>query len=210
MNSTQRIKEWIDIPFSAMHKDWDLSILSCIRQHYEGKIHPEYGGIQKITKIVEIIDNRIMFSSPLIKCFVEYEANVLNPQEGDVISSTVTRIMNLGIFVEYDNMIKVLIQPVHITGYKFSDERKRFESPGTGEGQNRGTISKGDYITFEIIKIQKTPAAIRCIAKLVERKGAEEKTEETGKTEKVGEEGDGIEDNPDEIEENSTELVLED
>lgn len=167
------VREWVDLPFHMLKDNWKACILVYLREQYEGKVHKEFGGIRCINLIEEIVDNYIPPTLTVVKCLVSYKAEAFLPQEGEKYEGFVTSVLEFGVLIDHGPTVKTLIQKDHLKPYTFDGEkyvRKNSDKK----------IKKGTRIQYTVIKIQKTPQCIRCIALLGSKKpqsilGLEEK-----------------------------------
>lgn len=158
--TTVTIREIISISPKDLQPDWKNRLLTTIQTIREKKVHHEFGIINKVIKIINVFQAAISRTSPSILCDVSYQAEIFNVQEGDVLSAKITRILQMGILIEYDNIMKVLIQPTGMPDrFKIDRDKKSFTD-------GIKILKPETLIKFKIQNIRKTPDSIQCIASL--------------------------------------------
>ena len=79
----------------------------------------EYGYIIKIIRIVDIGDNTIGTANSLVIFNVTYEAEILKPEIGQILTGTVCMIFQHGIFVNIQDKMKILIPATAMSSFSF-------------------------------------------------------------------------------------------
>lgn len=153
------IQEWIDLPFHMMGEDWKVCMLDHLRKQYDHKVHPKYGAIREVHSVDKIIDNRIPPTLTVVKCLVAYTADVFLPREGEQYEGYVSDIKEIGIIITHDTTVKTLIQKDHLLPYTYNGTH--FVRKGSTK-----VIKQGTRLRYTVIRIQKSPHAILCIAML--------------------------------------------
>ena len=108
--------------------------------------------IQDITKVEppRVSDGKILAT-------VIYTAVAFMPASGEVYTGRISLILPLGILIEAEGLVKVMIQPANMTaGYKFDPARKVFSN-------GVHSYAADDEIRFRITNIKYKPGEINCI-----------------------------------------------
>lgn len=149
------------IPIESMYldKNINLNILNKLKNDMGGKCTLEYGYILDIIKIIKIGDNKISSANSLTVFDVIYQADVLKPTEGLILSGKVCMIFQHGIFVDIKGKMKVLIPATTIDSFSYDAEDSSFETSNT-------KISNGASVDIEIVLIKYEKKNFSCIGKL--------------------------------------------
>ncbi len=175
MFSLRLMKETIEVDPKSLCREWRKKFLDTLRRQKERMITPGVGAILFVEKLVRVepprAENSKLFAT------VEFEALNFFPSIGEIYTGEVTMVIPLGLVIEAENMVRVLIQPANMpAGYKFDNSRKVFTN-GVHSFTNQ------DVVRFRISNVQYKPAQINCIGSLKDVPQLE-KEEKTGKGEK--------------------------
>lgn len=154
MFATSTLIENVQLPHSAMHKEWKSELLSHLKRTRENVIIPNKHAIRSIKEIVKC--GPLVIRKNGIYIDVAYNAEITSPCVGEVYEGKIKHIHSLYIMVE-DSGVNVVIQPSNIPGYKFDKDKYT-------NGIHSYRIN--DKITFSILNVRYIEnREIQCLAK---------------------------------------------
>jgi DNA-directed RNA polymerase subunit E'/Rpb7 len=150
------------ISIQAMYLDSNIKshLLNKIKKNIESKCTFNDGYIIDVKRIISIGDNTIGCANSLVIFNVTYEAEVLKPEEGSILSGKVCMVFQHGIFVDICSKMKVLVPANYINGYKYQEDKNVFEKNGK-------IIENDREVSIEIVKTKYEKKQFSCIGKLV-------------------------------------------
>ena len=152
------LEKKISIESEFLFKNLKEHLFNKLKRMYENECTKDNGYFLKINKILRIKDNFI--SSNCENIFnVEFEAETLKPEIGKKINGTVCMIFSGGIFVNVENMMKILIPESNLKDYKFDQTETSFKC------KNK-TIKKDDDITVCISGVKYSKKKFSCFGTL--------------------------------------------
>ena len=152
-----------NVSIEAMYLDSNIKnhILNKLKKNMEGKCTFEYGYIITVNKIIRIGDNTIGSANSLVIFNIVYEADVLKPETGHVLSGKVCMVFQHGIFVNVYEKMKVLVPATSMINYKYQQDQNNF----TWLEQS---IENGVEVTIDIVMTKYEKKQFSCIGKLHE------------------------------------------
>lgn len=158
MSSTVVLEKKISIESEYLFKNLKEHLFNKLKRIYENECTKDNGYFLNINKILKIKDNFI--SSNCENIFnVEFEAETLKPEIGKKIKGTVCMIFSGGIFINVENIMKILIPESNLKEYKFDQSETCFK------GKNN-TIKKDDDITVCISGVKYSKKKFSCFGTL--------------------------------------------
>jgi len=117
-----------------------------------------YGYVNEITSPIKILSNTII-EDGFVEFVVQYKANIYKPKSGDILSCQVCLILDLGIFVIYQDKFKILIPEGKLkdAGYKLVQDRYV---------KKKKSIDKDDNINVKINMVRYNNNTFDCIGEL--------------------------------------------
>lgn len=161
MQSLIKIEQLVPIEFKYLDKDIKQHMLRILREAMNKCCSSTYGYITEVKKIIEIGENKISPSNSLVIFKIVYEADVLKPFVGNIISGTVSIVLQNGdgIMVNICNKIQVLIPSSNMKPFLFNQSQLLFEYDSV-------KIQKGCQINLEIVASKYEKKQYKCIAKI--------------------------------------------
>lgn len=159
MFQIRTLTEKVEIPFRCLCKNWKDEFFNILRQKKDRTVDPREGAILKVDRLISssnpIVHNSKMFSE------IKYDAISFKPSIGELYSGEITIITQLGLLVEAEGLVKVMIQPRNMPeGYKFDPVKKIFSN-------GIQSYSNGMIITFKIVGLMYKPTVIQCIGTVI-------------------------------------------
>ena len=136
-------------------------LLKKIKENMEGKCYLDYGYIIKVKDIIEIGSNMIAPATLMAVYTVKYEADVIKPIKGLILSGEICMMFKQGIFVNILDKMKVLIPENNIEGYKFDDDI--FVS----EDKDKDDLVINTKVEIEITMVKYEKKSFSCIGKIL-------------------------------------------
>ena len=152
------IKQKVSIHSKYLDHNIKTHLLNKLKETFIGKCTFEYGYIIGINKIIKVGENSIAPANSLVIFDLIYEAEVLKPEIGQVLSGKVCMVFQHGIFVEIQDKMKVLIPVTSIPSYRFEENRY--------VNDNDDEISLGNELLIVIVMIKYEKKAFNCIGKI--------------------------------------------
>lgn len=152
------------VSIEAMYLDSDIEyhLLAKLKRIMKDKCTADDGYFININKITCIGDNTIENANSLVICDVIYEAEVLKPTKGQILSGKVCMVFQHGIFVDIYGKMKVLVPSTSMNNYTYNESDNNFTSPLLLEK----TIENGVDIDINIVDIKYEKKQFSCIGKL--------------------------------------------
>jgi DNA-directed RNA polymerase subunit E'/Rpb7 len=148
----------IELKCSSLHRNWRVELLKNLKRLKNRTVSIEDGAILSVEKILSTNDPVCKHGKTL--CRVTYDALSFIPFIGEVYYGYITLIIQLGLIIESQKMVKVLIRHNKIPpGYKFIDSNKTFSN-------GVHSYAVGDQVKFKVVNLQYKPMEINCIASL--------------------------------------------
>lgn len=169
------LREKIEIEPVSLCREWKTRFFESLRRQKERTIAPGKGAILSIVKLLKV-ESPVVQNSKLF-CTIEFEALNFVPANGSVFKAEITMVIPLGLVIEAEGLIRVLIQPANMpNGYKFDSARKVFSNGIHSFGNH-------DVVRFLILNTQYKADKINCIGSLkdvqqVEKVDVHESTKE--------------------------------
>jgi DNA-directed RNA polymerase subunit E'/Rpb7 len=158
MFSSQVRKDLIHIHPRDLCKDIKQKILEALRKSKNRTITPQQGVILNVYDIIS-------YGTPMVKnssiiSYVEYQASLFFPSVGEVYTGCVTLVLPVGLLLEEEGLVKVLIQPLNMPpGYKFDGTRKVFSN-------GIHSFGIGSSVRFKITNFRYKPEELSCIGSI--------------------------------------------
>lgn len=158
MFELKTFKSTISIHPRCLCREWKAKFLEALRKEKERTVTQSSGAILEIQKITEVESPEINDSK--IQVTVTYTAVAFSPAIGEVYMGRISLILPLGILIEAEGLVKVMILPTNMTtGYKFDPSRKVFSN-------GVHSYAAEDEIRFRITNIKYKPGEINCIGSI--------------------------------------------
>tara|TARA_Y100000389_G_C17397240_1_gene483270 strand:- start:520 stop:1014 length:495 start_codon:yes stop_codon:yes gene_type:complete len=151
------------VSINSKYLDSNIShhLLKKIEENMEGKCYLDYGYIIKVKNIIDIGSNIISPSTLMAVYTVKYEADVIKPVKGLILSGKICMLFKQGIFVNILDKMKVLIPENNIEGYKFNDDI--FVS----EDEDKDDLVINTNVEIEITMVKYEKKSFSCIGKFL-------------------------------------------
>lgn len=151
------------VSINSKYLDSNIShhLLKKIKKNMEGKCYLDYGYIIKVKNIIDIGSNIIAPATLMAVYTVKYEADVIKPVKGLILSGKICMIFKQGIFVNILDKMKVLIPENNIKGYKFNDDI--FVS----EDKDKDDLVINTKVEIEITMVKYEKKSFSCIGKIL-------------------------------------------
>lgn len=149
------------VPIEPQFLDSNIKthIFNKIKQKMDGVCTLQTGYVLSVNKIIDIGDNIVDRANSLAIFNVTYEADVIKPEKGQIISGDVCMVFQHGIFVNISNKIKILIPSLSMSEYKYNN---------TDAFIGKSVIIKnGINVTISITMIKYENKQFSCIGKLL-------------------------------------------
>lgn len=155
MFTLRSFKTQFSVPPSALSNQWKTQFLSCLSRQKNRTVTQSEGVVLEVRRILSLQPPKIVNGLICVTC--SYEAVAFCPSVGELYKGKITMILPLGILIEAEGLVKVLIQlPNMPPGYKFDSARKVFAN-------GIHSYSVGDTITFRVVNLKYKPDEINCI-----------------------------------------------
>lgn len=156
----QTITQKISIQAMYLDSNIKLHLLNKIKKSMEGKCTFNDGYIIEVKRIISIGDNTIGCANSLVIFNVTYEAEVLKPEDGSILTGKVCMVFQHGIFVDIRGKMKVLVPAASISGYVYQEDKNVFI-------KNDKIIENDLDVSIEIMKTKYEKKQFSCIGKLI-------------------------------------------
>lgn len=158
MFRSTRLRDTIVVNPDTLTREYQKHFLTLLQRQKERVVHPQVGAILKVEKLTKIDSPVAVNRRLLVK--LEFEALVCKPEIGKVYQGKISMVIPLGLVIEAEGLVRVLIQPANMpVGYKFDPARKVFTN-------GIHSFNLQDRIRFRIVNVQYKPAQINCIGSL--------------------------------------------
>lgn len=158
---TKIISETIPINPYYLDNNIKTHMLNLLKQDIQGTCTLSNGYIISVNKIIELGDNIISSANSFIIFNIKYEITYIKPEIQKVYYGKVCMILENGIFVYIENMLKILIPSTTLKYVKYKIDTNTFSNEDI-------TINIGYDIYVEITAIKYETNMFRCIGKMVE------------------------------------------
>ena len=135
-------------------------ILNRLKEVIENDCTKEYGYIIKINKLLKIVDNYISNVNSELIFIVEFEAETIKPEIGNIYDDEIFLVLKGGIFFNVSNKFKVLVPPDALIEYTFDADNKMYKN-----GENK--LAKGTKCQLSITGVRYVNKKFDCFAKIV-------------------------------------------
>lgn len=171
MFTLKNFKHKFEVHPRCLSKDWEQRFLETLQKEKNRTVVPIIGAILEVKKINSVDPPKVHNGKIIVSC--NYQAIAFSPSMGEIYSGRITLILPLGILVEAEGMVKVMIQPAQmLSGYKFDVIRKVFSN-------GIHSYQVGDKISFRLINLKYKSDEINCIGSLKDVKEVLEDDMET-------------------------------
>lgn len=157
----QQIMQKVIVECKYLDSNIETHIFNKLKKTMEGICTFNTGYIIEVKKIIALGSNTIGNSNSLVIFNVSYQAEVLKPCEGQILTGKVCMIFQHGIFVDVFNRMKVLIPVTSMQDYTYNQSDSTFES----ETKSRITLDK--ELSIEIVMIKYEKKQFSCIGKII-------------------------------------------
>ncbi len=125
-----------------------------------GKCEKEHGYIFGVDKEFKILGNHISTAGPGVFFTIQTNIETLKPEVGKVYEGVVCMILQLGLFIEVEGKMKILVQTVNLNGYKFDKITNTFK-------KNDKSIKQKDKVKVQLTMERYEKQSFSCVGKLV-------------------------------------------
>mgnify|MGYP000935792302 CR=1 FL=1 len=179
MFRSQVLRDVIEIHPRCLSKDWKHKFLQTLQKEKNRTVNARRGAILNVQDVINYGTPKTFNGKIFTE--MEYKAICFIPVVGEVYSGTITLVLPLGLLIEAEGLVKVLIQPINMPiGYKFDTNRKVFSN---------GIHSFGvdDNVSFKILSYRHKPGKIDCVGTIkdVSQSKPDEVSEPVGPDEPV-------------------------
>lgn len=158
MFSLREFKHRFEVPARSLCRDWKAKFLTSLKNEKDRTVNSKTGVILSVKEFKKIHPPVMHNGKIIVDCI--FTGISFLPEIQQIYQGTITLILPLGILIEVDGMVKVLIQSTNLpSGYKFIPIRKVF-------GNETHTYQVGDKIHFKILNIRYKPGEVNCIGSL--------------------------------------------
>lgn len=155
------ITQRVSIDSKYLDSNISYHLLKKIKENMEGKCYLDYGYIIKVNDIINIGSNIISPATLLAVYNVTYEADVIKPVKGLVLSGEICMLFQQGIFVNILEKMKVLIPENNIEGYNFVD------GIFVSEDKDKDDLLLNTKVKIEITMVKYEKKYFSCIGKIL-------------------------------------------
>lgn len=146
---------------SELCSDLEPFLIKRIREKYENTITKDEGYVFRVGEKIKVLSNHISPGTGYEIVFkVQFNANVLKPEVGDVIEGRIIIVDERGIFISVEDRMNVLVPASRLPDFSFDKQKKEFV-------RTSGEILKlGNEIKTRIVAIR-YDKKFNCIGELV-------------------------------------------
>lgn len=149
MSSIVTIETKIPLESSFLNKKLYRNILKKLDNAVVNKCTKDHGYFLRIIRLKRVKDNYI--SSNCENMFiVEYEAEVLKPEIGNIVEGTICMVFAGGIFLNIQNVMKILVPLSKLEGYSHDPANESFKSK-----KDKLTVGQNVKVKIEGVKYTK-------------------------------------------------------
>jgi len=146
---------------SELGSDLESFLVKKIREKYENTITKDEGYIFRVGDGVRILSNHISPGTGYEVVFkVQFNANVLKPEIGDIVEGRIIIVDERGIFVSVEDRMNVLVPVSRLNDFSFDKHKKEFT------GSSGKSLKLGNEIKTKIVAIR-YDKKFNCIGELV-------------------------------------------
>lgn len=158
-----QIEQLVPVESKYLDKNIEHHILDILKTYMNGYCSSLYGYIINVKRIINIGENKINSANSLVVFNIKYEADVLNPNSGDITEGIVSLVLQNGdgIMVNVQNKIQVLIPSTNMKPLTYNQFNISFES-----NSDNITINKGSLIKLEVVVSKYEKKQYTCIGKI--------------------------------------------
>jgi DNA-directed RNA polymerase subunit E'/Rpb7 len=158
MFSLKSFKYRFEVHPRCLSVDWKRRFLETLRKDRDRTI-TQASGVTLEVQDFESVDSPVVHNGKIFVTCV-YNAIAFSPSIGELYSGKITLVLPLGILIESEGLVKVLIQPINMpSGYKFDSSRKVFSN-------GLHSYKAEDIVTFRVMNIKYKVGEINCIGSL--------------------------------------------
>lgn len=157
---SQTIERSICVPFNVLNKNVKNHLYEKIVSDLLGKCEKEYGYISSIDKNFKILDNTISTAGSGVFFKVELNISSLVPELGTTYEGTVCMVLPVGLFVEVEQKMKILIPVQNMQKYSLDKVQNVFKN-------GNKIIKPGDAVKVLLILKKYEKQNFSCVGKLV-------------------------------------------
>lgn len=139
-----------------------ISLLIKAKESWIGKCTKEDGYILDIVDVAEILDNKISPATTSLLFSLKLVAKVLKPEINKCFKTTVTMVLQQGIFTSCENILNILLPISQITNFEFDASKGVYVSKTNPDE----CIAIKSEIEVEITAIRYEKNKFTCIGRL--------------------------------------------
>ena len=149
------------VTIESMYLDNNIKnhLLNKLKKTMEGKCTYDNGYIITVNKIITIGNNIIGGANSLAIFDITYEAKILKPKKGHVLTGKVFMVFPYGILIDICGKMNVLVPVEKMEGYKYQEESNSFTLL-------KHSIQNEVELSIEIIDTKYEKKQFSCIGKL--------------------------------------------
>ena len=153
----------------SLSSEWEYNFLTTLKKIKNRTITQSKGVILEVLNFESVKSPIVVNGKIFVDCV--FQSLAFTPVIGEIYSGVITLVLPLGVLIETEGLVKVLIQPVNMNvGYKFESARKVFTN-------GIHSYSCGDKVLFKISNIKYKSTEINCIGSFKDIKIVSEEEE---------------------------------
>ena len=157
---TFQIEQIVDVEIGQLGPNLKKYIHNKVKNRLENSCDKEYGYISKVGKDIKILPNNIVSTAgPNVFFRVLVDITALKPEQGHRYTARVCQVLPIGLFVEVENKLRILITLKNMVGYVF--DKGVFK-------KGNSTIALNDTVKVVIDVIRYEDQKFSCLGKLIE------------------------------------------
>ncbi len=146
------------IPPNCLSKEWKRKFLEIVKKTKTRTVSQVNGAILEVEDLVKCEYPKL--EDGMVQASIIYRAIAFNPSIGAVYNGAISLILPLGIIIESEGLVKIVVQPINLpTGYKYDSARKVFTN-------GIHSYSVGDIVRFQIVTVKYKTNEINCIGSM--------------------------------------------
>jgi len=155
------IEKKINLEYEFLDQNIETHLFNKIKKTFEGECIKEHGYILSVLRLIEIKDNIISNANSELLFTAVFEADVLKPEINSIFMGKVVMILPTGIFVETQNILKILIPKNGFIGYEYNQAENSYS-------KNDNKIMKDSIVKVSITKTKYAKKSFSCFGNLIE------------------------------------------
>lgn len=146
------------IPPNCLSKEWKRKFLEIVKKEKNRTVSQINGAVLEVDELLKCQPPKL--EDGTIVATIVYRALAFHPSIGAVYNGTISLILPLGIIIESEGIVKIVIQPINLpSGYRYDSARKVFTN-------GIHSYAVGDVVRFQVMTIKYKPKEINCIGSM--------------------------------------------